>query len=137
MIKRHKRKAIVVGCAKMLQPGCQVLSEDDHHAAAMARPMHAKKTNVHATLTPAGLTKCRQASAGISPFDRAAACGGRAVIPGYDDGGFILRNARRRTCKHSRPAYLLAHCDASSHWPRDFCIFSITVRQSLRAYHSC
>ena len=95
MIKRHKRKAIVVGCAKMLQPCCQVLSEDDHHAAAMARPMHAKKTNVHATLTPAGLTKCRQASAGISPFDRAAACGGRAVIPGCDDGGFILRNARR------------------------------------------
>ena len=87
MIKRHKRKAIVVGCAKMLQPCCQVLSEEDHHAAAMARPMHAKKTNVHATLTPAGLTKCRQASAGISPFDRAAACGGRAVIPGYDDGG--------------------------------------------------
>ena len=43
MIKRHKRKAIVVGCAKMLQPGCQVLSEDDHHEAAMARPMHAKK----------------------------------------------------------------------------------------------
>ena len=115
MIQRHERKTIVVVCAKLPQLGCQVLSEDDHHAAAMARPMHAKKTNVHATLTPAGLTKCRQASAGISPFDRAAACGGRAVIPGCDDGGFILRNARRRNCKHSRPAYLLAHCDASSH----------------------
>ena len=105
MIKRHKRKAIVVGCAKMLQPGCQVLSEDDHHATAMARPMHAKKTNVHATLTPAGLTKCRQASAGISPFDRAAACGGRAVILGCHDGGVRLSNVRRRNCKHSPPTY--------------------------------
>ena len=127
----------VVGCAKLPQLGCHVLFEDDHHAGAMTRPRHATKKNVNATLAPAGLTKCRQASAGISPFDRAAACGGGAVIPGCDDGGFILRNAPRRNFKHSRPAYLLAHCDASSHWPRDFCIFSITVRQSLRAYHSC
>ena len=36
MIKRHERKAIVAGCAKMPRLGCQVLSEDDHHAAAMA-----------------------------------------------------------------------------------------------------
>ena len=86
----------VVGCAKLPQLGCHVLFEDDHHAGAMTRPMHAKKRNVNATLTPAGLTKCRQTSAGISPFDRAAACGGRAGILGCDDGGFILRNARRR-----------------------------------------
>ena len=39
MIQRHERKTIVVVCAKLPQLGCQVLSEDDHHAAAMARPM--------------------------------------------------------------------------------------------------
>ena len=39
MIQRHERKTIVVVCAKLPQLGCQVLSEDDHHAAAMAWPM--------------------------------------------------------------------------------------------------
>ena len=59
--------------------------------------MHANKKNmVNAILILAGFTKCRQSSAGILPCDRAAAGGGRAVTLGCGDGGFILRNARRR-----------------------------------------
>ena len=87
MIKRHEWKAMSWAARRCPSLVAMFCLRTITTQGLMTRPMHANKTNVNATITLAGLTKCRQASAGMSPFDRAAACGGRAVVPGCHDGG--------------------------------------------------